>query len=124
MSLRKILTVVGIIKLTPNQQPDGRFLYVSNRLDVTFKNPSSDSLATWSINSDGTLSFIGLTRSGGLSPRHFSLVTLNGSDYVTVANPTSGDVAIFTRDVATGRLGTTPFASAKVSGAACVTWKL
>lgn len=99
-------------------------MYVSNRLDVTFSNPPSDSIATWSINTDGTLSFIGLTRSGGLSPRHFSLVTIGGSDYMTVANPTSGDVAIFTRDVATGRLGTTPCASVKLSGAACATWKL
>lgn len=111
------------LKLT-QPQPDNKYLYVSNRLDKTFSNPPSDSMATWCINSDGTLSFVGLTPSGGLSPRHFSLVTLDGKDYITIANPTSGDIAIFTRDVTTGRLGTTPFASAKLSGAACANWKL
>ncbi|KAH0604966.1 uncharacterized protein H6S33_004948 [Morchella sextelata] len=106
---------------------DNKFLYVSNRIDRSFPNVGSsgngsDSLAQWNIKTDGTLEFVGLTPAGGLNPRHFSFVTLGGKDYVTVANPASGDVQLIERDPVTGKLAEESTAFIAIPGASAATW--
>lgn len=57
---------------------------------------------------NGTLSFLELTASGGLNPRHSSLNS-NGS-VVAVANQASRSLVIWCRDIETDKFG------AKVAG--------
>lgn len=119
--------------------PDGKFVYASNRSDKTFPNariapsPStdtivSDSFATYSVDSTtGKLTFINHTPAGGITPRHFSLETLNGGEYVAVATQTSNRVTIYKRNKITGTLGTVPVAGIDIttlgaSGPVVVTW--
>lgn len=106
---------------------DNKFLYVSNRLDVSFPDigssgTGSDSLAQWTISSNGTLSFVGLAPAGGLNPRHFSFVTLGAKEYVTVANSKSGDVQLIERDPVTGKLAQQSTAFISIPGASAATW--
>lgn len=110
--------------------PDSKYLLVSNRNDSSFSidnyNPSnctkeaSDSLATYSINNNGTLTFKQLWPAGGLFPRHFSFN--KAGDMVAVGLQNSGRVVILGRNIATGLLGS-PIADEPVSGnPTCVVW--
>lgn len=81
---------VSEIKLSP----DARFLYVSNRGD--------NSIATFGVGEDGTLTRIGVTPTGGKFPRHFA-ITPDGKA-VLVANQDSGHVRVFDRDIESGEL--------------------
>ncbi|KAF2034429.1 putative isomerase YbhE [Setomelanomma holmii] len=92
--------------------PDKDFVIASNRLGPIFNIPNmdhcnqtevrSDSLVTFRPTRSGKLEFFELTPSGGLNPRHFSL-NKDGS-MVAVANQGSGNIAVYARDIATGRI--------------------
>jgi len=92
--------------------PDGEFLLVSNRRDLSF-NPStrpisypipSDSISTWTFakgRSDGALDFLELFPAGGSYPRMFSLN--RAGNLVAVGLQQSGRVVVMERDTETGR---------------------
>lgn len=80
----------------------GDYLYASNRNDTSF-GPEQDSLATFKIGSNGTLTFVELANSYGYYPRSFSIN--NAGTYVAIAGQTTANVAIVARDTATGKLG-------------------
>jgi len=100
--------------------PDGKYLYVSNRLDKTQAGNTQDSIAAYQVSSDGSLKFIGFTPSGGVSPRHFT-ITKDGK-LVVIANDQSGNFAIFSRDPASGKISSSPLISKANAGASCATW--
>ncbi|KAG8529046.1 uncharacterized protein KY384_005680 [Bacidia gigantensis] len=96
---------------------DCKSLYVSNRNASVFNiaNPDpdkknttripSDSLATFDLNdATGGVKFAGLSPAGGTFPRNFALD--RSDQYVAVGLQTSGRVAVYERDLKTGRLGT------------------
>ncbi len=87
------ISYVSEIKMSP----DAKFLYVSNRGD--------NSLAIFKILDDGQLERVGLTPTGGKFPRHFA-ITPDGKAIV-VSNQDSGNLRIFSRDVATGEIAMT-----------------
>ncbi|KAF2433052.1 extracellular aldonolactonase [Tothia fuscella] len=109
--------------------PDKRYVVVSNRGDQSFQIPAyrnatgreySDSLATYAINDNGTLSFKQIWPAGGLFPRHFSFNKVG--DLVAVALQHSERVVILERDVKSGLIGIA-VADEHVSGnATCVVW--
>src|SRR5690606_37976641 len=75
--------------------PDGRNIYASNRGDA-------NRLSVFAKKDDGSYSLIQQTTSGGIMPRNFNL-TADGK-YLLSANQASNDVAVFERDVETGKL--------------------
>lgn len=77
--------------------PDGRFLYASNRV--------FDSIATFAIEPDGRLRFLGTTPSGGSWPRSFA-VTPSGR-HLLVANHNSDSIVVLARDAESGALSQT-----------------
>jgi 6-phosphogluconolactonase (cycloisomerase 2 family) len=94
--------------------PDKRFLMVSNRLDKF--TPTSDSLSTFAINADGSLTFLQRIAVGGSAPRHFVLNKKGNRVLVSVtANST---VVVFERDVKTGLLREEALASFRIDTAA------
>jgi len=62
----------------------------------------SDSLASFTVNDDGMLDFMGLSSAGGRFPRHFSMN--KAGKLVAVGLQLSHRVVIFRRDVETGKL--------------------
>ena len=74
--------------------PDGRFLYVSNR--------GQDSITVFSVQADGTLQLVQAVGCGGGTPRNFALDPTGG--WVLVGNQDSDSIAVFKRDVQSGRL--------------------
>lgn len=74
--------------------PDGRFLYVSNR--------GQDSITVFSVQADGTLQLVQALGCGGRTPRNFALDPTGG--WVLVGNQDSDSIAVFKRDVQSGRL--------------------
>ncbi|MCL6452268.1 MAG: lactonase family protein [Alicyclobacillus sp.] len=64
--------------------PNGRFLYVSNRGD--------DSIATFRMEADGTVTWLGRTECGGRTPRNFAV--LPSGDFLVCANQGSDEVAV------------------------------
>jgi 6-phosphogluconolactonase (cycloisomerase 2 family) len=113
--------------------PDNKFLMVSNRNDSSFSidnyNPAnktlefSDSIATFALNSNGSLAFKQLWPAGGLFPRQFSINA--AGDMIAVGLQTSGRVVIISRDVKTGLLGqavaNSPIGTAEL-GPTCIVW--
>lgn len=93
--------------------PDSRFLTVSNRNDSTFSlvNPdpnnktaiTSDSLATFAIQRNGSLDFVQLWPAGGRFPRSFDFN--KEGDKVAVGLQMDGRVVVCKRDVRTGLIG-------------------
>lgn len=73
---------------------DGRFLYVSNR--------GQDDIARFAVASDGGLTLMDHTPTGGRKPRFFTLGPDGG--YLYAANQDSDDITVFRRDRATGAL--------------------
>ncbi len=74
--------------------PNGNFVYTSNRGDNT--------LALFTVNTDGTLTFKSATPTGGTIPRHFSIVP-NGK-WILAANQDSGNVTVLELNSDTGAL--------------------
>ena len=74
--------------------PDGRFLYVSNR--------GQNSITVFSVQADGTLQLVQAVGCGGRTPRNFALDPTGG--WVLVGNQDSDSIAVFKRDVQSGRL--------------------
>ena len=74
--------------------PNGNFVYTSNRGD--------NSLALFSVNTDGTLAFKSATPTGGTIPRHFSILP-NGK-WILAANQDSGTVTVLELNPETGAL--------------------
>ncbi|KAI9655767.1 MAG: hypothetical protein M1821_005202 [Bathelium mastoideum] len=111
--------------------PDNRFLVISNRNDSSFTIPSpssssntttelSDSISTFALNQDGTLSFRQLAPAGGSYPRQFSMNRYG--DLVAVGLQYSARVVILARNVTTGEIGA-PVAEIGVPGnVTCVVW--
>lgn len=93
--------------------PDNAFVTTSNRNATIFQvaNPDasnstkvpSDSFTVFKPSANGKLSFVQLAPSGGSFPRHFSY-NEDGS-LVAVGNQNSQDIAIWARDVKTGKFG-------------------
>lgn len=80
----------------------GNSLYAANRNDKLFGN-QTDSLATYTIGSTGTLSWVEATSAHAFYPRSFSIN--KAGTMVAVGGQTSSSVAIIARDTATGKLG-------------------
>ena len=85
---RESTSYVSEIKLSP----DARFLYISNRGD--------NSIATFAVQSDGSLTRTALTPTGGKFPRHFAITPCGGA--LIASNQDSGNIRVFDRDVDTG----------------------
>jgi 6-phosphogluconolactonase (cycloisomerase 2 family) len=79
----------------------GNFVYNTNRRDGYFS--GNDSIATWSLSSTGTMTFVGLANTYGTYPRTFQIN--KAGTYVAIGDQTTSNVAILTRDPSTGKLG-------------------
>lgn len=73
---------------------DGRFLYGSNR--------GHNSIVSYAIADNGSISLIGWTPSHGIGPRNFSIDP--SGKFMLVANQKGGGIAIFKRSIETGAL--------------------
>ncbi|NQT26160.1 lactonase family protein [candidate division KSB1 bacterium] len=73
---------------------DGKFLYASNR--------GHNSIAIFSIETDGKLRLLGHESTRGNGPRNFALSPDN--NFILVANQHTDNIVSFKRDVKTGRL--------------------
>jgi len=103
--------------------PDNRFLIVSNRNSTLFSLPNpdttnstqipSDALTTFELQQDGSLIFVQAWPSGGLYPRQFS-INPSGT-LLAVGNQLSANVALLSRNPATGLIGE-PLAKIPVDG--------
>ena len=80
----------------------------------------SDSLATFALNYDGTLTYKQLWPAGGSFPRHFSM-NLAG-DLVAVGLQMSSRVVILSRNITTGLLGNAVAESDVDGQVTCVRW--
>ncbi len=67
---------------------NGEFLYASNR--------GHDSIAIFSITTDGTLEMLGFAATGGKGPRHFALSP--GAEWLIAANENSGTLTVLKLD--------------------------
>lgn len=103
-------------------------MIVSNRNDSSFEIPStsnaakqySDSLTTFSIQSNGSLSFAHLAPAGGIYPRHFSLNA--DGDLIAVALQYDSKLVVKKRNVQTGVIGD-EVANISIPGnLTCVVW--
>ncbi|KAK5047602.1 hypothetical protein LTR84_006699 [Exophiala bonariae] len=103
--------------------PDNRFLIVSNRNSTLFSLPNpdasnntqipSDTFTTFELQLDGRLVFVQAWPSGGLYPRQFS-INPSGT-LIAVGNQLSANVALLSRNPATGLIGE-PLARIPVKG--------
>ena len=88
-------TKVGEVRVKDN------FLYATNRNDKKFA--PNDSLTQYTISADGTLAWTAVTSSYGTYPRTFDIN--KAGDFVAIGDQTTANVAIVSRDPATGKLG-------------------
>jgi len=88
---------------------DGRFLYGSNRGENT--------IVTYRVEKDGTLSLAGHTSCGGNWPRNFTLDP--SGKFLLVGNQKSNEISVFRLDRKTG-LPVEPAKNYKVSAPACL----
>lgn len=84
---------------------------------VVNKGPS-DTLSTFSINDDGTLTLVQLAPSGGWSPRQFAL-NQDGS-MLAVGHQNNDSVVLWQRDLASGLIVGRPV-TVNISGSAVAT---
>lgn len=77
------------------------FLYATNRNDKSFS--PDDSVASFSISSTGSISFLNLTSSYGTYPRTFAIN--KAGTFLAIGDQTTANVAIVARDPTTGLLG-------------------
>ena len=75
--------------------PDGKFLYATNRGEA-------NSIATFSVASNGRLQLKKIQPSGGKHPRNFTIDP--SGKFLLIANRDSDNIVIFKRDVKTGLL--------------------
>jgi 6-phosphogluconolactonase len=75
--------------------PDGKFLYATNRGE-------SNSIATFSIEKDGTLRILAHDSTMGKTPRNFNMDP--SGKFLLVANQNSDNIVIFERDISSGLL--------------------
>lgn len=80
----------------------GNSLYAANRNDKSFGS-QTDSLASYTIDSTGTLSLVELTSAYAFYPRSFSIN--KAGTLLAVGGQTSSTVSIIARDTTTGKLG-------------------
>lgn len=87
-----------------------------------YQSGPSDTLSTFSINVDGTLSLVQLAPSGGYSPRQFALN--KAGDQIAVGHQNNQTVVIWNRDVETGKIVEgAPAAVIMLTGAVvCTIW--
>ncbi|KAI1171900.1 putative isomerase YbhE, partial [Nemania sp. FL0916] len=106
----------------------GNFVYAANRADQTF-GAEQDSLATYAIDaSTGALTYVEATNAHAWFPRTFQIN--KAGTLVAVGGQTSSNVAIITRDPATGALGdlvasvqvATPGEAQQEDGLSAVIW--
>jgi len=88
-------TKVGEVHVIDN------FLYASNRADHSFA--PNDSMATFSLGTDGTMTFVDIISSGGTYPRTFDIKKTG--DFIAIGDQTTANVVVVKRDPVTGRLG-------------------
>jgi 6-phosphogluconolactonase len=100
------LTLLDTVPTTPSDfsgkndpseivvHPNGRFVYVSNR--------GHDSLAIFSVDSEGALKIAGYVSTRGKSPWCFDIEP--GGRWLVASNQQSGNIVIFGIDTATGAL--------------------
>jgi 6-phosphogluconolactonase (cycloisomerase 2 family) len=121
-----IVTTAGAGEIAVS--PDNKFLVVSNRNDKSFAaangTEASDSLASFAINANASLTFKGLAPAGGSSPRHFSIN--KAGDMVAVSLSNSAHMVILSRNVATGAVGgvvaSLPIGALPDAGPTCIVW--
>ncbi|XPS99790.1 hypothetical protein M3J09_008960 [Ascochyta lentis] len=88
--------------------PDQRFVVVSSRehsfpTSLLHQKKPSDSLSTFRIQDDGTLSLVQIAPSGGYLPRQFSIS--KRGDKVAVGHQGNSTVVVLKRDVRSGKIG-------------------
>lgn len=100
--------------------PDNRFAVISNRNDSSFSLPQpngtiieSDSLSTFQLSDDGSLTFHQLWAAGGSFPRHYTMNAIG--NLVAVGLQNSQEVVVLLRDVQSGLIGE-PVARIPISG--------
>jgi 6-phosphogluconolactonase len=91
--------------------PDGKFLYGTNR--------GHDSLVSYRISADGTLTLLGIQPSGGKGPQNL-LVTPDGR-WLLCANMPGNNVVVFKVDAASGAI-TPHLTPVEVPMASCIRW--
>ena len=102
----------NLTRATPSEiRTKGNLLYVSTRNDTQFGGVN-DSIATFSLKGNGDFALDMVSNSWGQGPRTFD-ISADGS-YVAIGNQLSGNVAIITRDVHTGKLGNTTVANLQI----------
>jgi 6-phosphogluconolactonase len=89
--------------------PDGRFLYVSNRLH--------DTVGIFALNREGRLTYVGETSTMGDYPRHIEIAP--GGVFLYACNQRSDDITLFRIDRNTGQLRFTGQYTA-ISSPACI----
>jgi 6-phosphogluconolactonase len=86
--------------------PSGRFLYESNRRTQSETVRGPETIGVYAIDpSQGTLTLVEHTDSGGLVPRNLKIDPTGG--YLLSANQLSNNIVLFKIDSATGRLSKT-----------------
>ncbi|GAB7353491.1 hypothetical protein MBLNU459_g3941t2 [Dothideomycetes sp. NU459] len=103
--------------------PDNQYLTISNRNNTSFSLPNpnasnttripSDSLSTFALHHDGTLSFRQLWPSGGSYPRQFAFNKVG--NLVAVGLQYGSEVVVMARDVVSGKIGK-PVARVAIEG--------
>ncbi|UPX18820.1 uncharacterized protein EKO05_0009109 [Ascochyta rabiei] len=88
--------------------PDQRFVVISSRehsfpTSLLHKKKPSDSLATFSIQDDGSLRLVQIAPSGGHLPRQFSIN--KRGDKVAVGHQGNSTVVVLERDISSGEIG-------------------
>lgn len=110
VSVSSVLTPYNLFSRVANvyQKPDQRFVIVSNREHSFSASPlhkasPSDSLSTFRIHDNGTLSLVQIAPSGGYLPRQFSLN--KKGNRVAVGHQGNSTVVIWERDAKRGKIG-------------------
>lgn len=108
LSKNQVITTLANNQTAPSGTKVGEvhikdtYLYASNRRDLSFA--PNDSIASFSLDSNGTMTFQQITSSGGTYPRTFSINS--AGDLVVIGDQTTANVVVVERDPTTGLLGT------------------
>lgn len=108
LSLTQSLTTLAGNKTAPTGTKVGevyikdKFLYATNRRDLSFS--PNDSIASFSLDDAGTMTFQQITSSGGTYPRTFAIN--KAGDLAVIGDQTTANVVVVKRDPETGLLGT------------------
>lgn len=77
---------------------------MSFETSTLYQSGASDTLATWAINDDGTLTHVQNAPSGGYMPRQFAVN--KAGDMLAVGHQVNSTVLLWKRDVASGKIVT------------------